>query len=62
MDGMDKFQSDMAAINARVDQLLRERAEMAEALSAALPILEARAPDFNIVNGTIRALLAKVNA
>lgn len=34
MDGMDKFQSDMAAINGRVDQLIRENAELREALAS----------------------------
>lgn len=32
MNDMDKFNSDMAAINGRVDQLIRENAELREAL------------------------------
>ncbi len=40
--------------------LIAAAPEMYEALQAALPVMEARAPDFNIVNTTIRAILAKI--
>lgn len=42
-------------------RLIAAAPEMAELLASAIQVLEARAPDFNELNGNIRALLEKVN-
>lgn len=44
-----------------VDPVYRAAPELYEALEAALPVMEARAPDFDVVNAAIRAALAKAS-